>query len=88
MRALVLGVVTAATALACAPRPSEAAYNRPWCAQYYDRSAVFSCAFYSYGECMATISGIGGVCMQNPWLPPPPSYAARPPKPRRHAAQH
>ncbi len=77
-------------ALALAPRPSAAAYDYPWCAKYYDRSGIFSCAFATYGQCMATISGVGGLCMQNPsYTPPPPPYVEyRHPKRHHHAANH
>jgi uncharacterized protein DUF3551 len=59
-----------ATAAAFAPRPAAAAYNLPWCAQYYDRSAVRSCAFFTYEQCRTTMSGIGGFCFRNPFGPP------------------
>jgi hypothetical protein len=71
-----------------APRSATAAYNLPWCAQYYD-SNITSCAFTSYQQCMATISGIGGLCIQNF------RYASHPPyaepwraKPRRDSSYH
>ena len=60
---VVLGLMTAAL-----PRPAAAAYNLPWCAQYFDRSAIRSCAFATHEQCMATISGIGGYCIQNATL--------------------
>jgi len=56
------------TAAALAPRPATAAYNLPWCAQYQDASVIFSCAFYTREQCMATVSGVGGFCMLNPRL--------------------
>src|SRR6266852_493021 len=52
------------TAAAFAPRPAAAVYNLPWCATYYD-SNVVACAFTSFEQCMATISGVGGLCTQN-----------------------
>ena len=78
MRILALAVL-ASVAASLAPRPAAAAFNLPWCAQYYDRSGIRSCAFYTYQQCMATLSGIGGFCIQNPWVPPGRS-------PMRHAA--
>jgi hypothetical protein len=85
---VVLGLVTAAM-----PRPAAAAYNYPWCAQYYDRSGIFACSFATREQCMATISGIGGNCIQNAGtLPPYAPYAAyyepRPAKHRHHAKPH
>ena len=72
-----------ATAAAFAPRPAAAAYNLPWCAQYYDKSAVRSCAFYTFAQCQATVSGIGGFCFQNPFGSPSYGYEPRRAK-RRH----
>jgi hypothetical protein len=80
-------VLTAAAPFA--PRPATAAYNLPWCAQYND-SGAFSCAFTSFQQCLVTISGIGGVCMQNFRYAFPPPYAAPPPyaEPRRTKPRH
>jgi hypothetical protein len=39
----------------------------PWCA-YYVKGAT-NCGFYSYEQCMADISGIGGSCVRNPAFP-------------------
>jgi hypothetical protein len=65
------------TAAALAPRPA-AALNYPWCATYYDSSrGMTSCAFTSFGQCLATVSGIGGHCSTNPSYAPSPLYAAR-----------
>ena len=70
-----------------APRSATAAYNLPWCAQYYD-SNITSCAFTSYQQCMATISGIGGLCIQNFRYAPHPPYAEPRAKTRRDSSYH
>ncbi len=44
----------------------------PWCARYADRSGITECSFVTFQQCLATVSGIGGFCMQN-WYPPPPA---------------
>ena len=62
------------TAAALAPRPAAADYNLPWCATYYN-DLVTTCAFVSYAQCMATVSGVGGHCTQNIRYPPHPPYA-------------
>jgi hypothetical protein len=54
--------------------PASAQYA-PWCAQYQNRSQVRSCSFYSFAQCQATVTGIGGFCLQNPAS----SYGAAPP---------
>ena len=74
-------------AAALAPRPAAAAFNYPWCATYYDISlGMKSCAFTSFEQCMATVSGVGGICSQNPFNPPPPPHAERHRKRRSHVA--
>ena len=35
-----------------------------WCA--YDTKGTTNCGFYSYAQCMATLSGLGGSCVPNP----------------------
>lgn len=76
-------------AAALAPRPAAAAYYYPWCAVYQDRSGIHSCAFATFEQCLATVSGVGGFCEQNPNGPPPWAYGEyRRPKPRRHHDQH
>jgi Protein of unknown function (DUF3551) len=59
---------------AFAPRTTvAAAYNLPWCANYYD-SNVIACSFTSFAQCMASVSGVGGHCTQNVLYPSPPPY--------------
>ena len=61
----------AAVVLACAwtaipVTPAAAAIEYPWCAQYTGRGGGGrNCGFSSYGQCMATVSGIGGFCERN-----------------------
>lgn len=41
------------------------AVEYPWCAEYaYDNGGT-NCGFVSREQCMATVSGVGGYCMQN-----------------------
>jgi hypothetical protein len=50
-----------------------------WCAQYGTPGGGTNCGFYSFQQCQATVSGIGGFCMHNPFS----AYgSAR--EPRRH----
>jgi hypothetical protein len=52
-----------------------------WCAQYSDKGGATNCGFYSFEQCRATVSGIGGFCMRNPFS----AYAAQPrTRSRRH----
>jgi hypothetical protein len=40
-----------------------------WCAQYSSPGGATNCGFYSFEQCQATVSGIGGFCMRNPFSP-------------------
>jgi hypothetical protein len=61
MRKLAL---VAATVAALPLTSIDAHADGPWCA--YDNDGGTNCGFYSYAQCMADISGIGGYCGQNP----------------------
>ena len=64
--------------LSAAPAKAEVWY--PWCAQYgggRDGIGSVVCSFVSYGQCMATVRGMGGWCIENSYPPPPPPYRAR-----------
>ena len=71
MRFLLLALIGAITVLGT---PAQA-QNYPWCAQYSGRAlgGAMNCGFVSFAQCMATVSGIGGFCVQNiTYRPPPP----------------
>ena len=78
MRMTLFGLATLVAALAGDVRPSAARAWYPWCAQYADRSGNTECLFSTFHQCLATVSGIGGSCVQN-WYPPP----GAPPRERR-----
>jgi hypothetical protein len=42
--------------------PTDAADAAPWCANYGRRP---NCGFYSFEQCMATVSGNAGFCTRN-----------------------
>ena len=52
----------------------------PWCARYNGWTIV--CSFTSFAQCMATVSGVGGVCQQN--VMPPPFAERRVTRKRSH----
>ena len=54
----------------------------PWCARYNGWTIV--CSFMTFQQCMATISGVGGICQQN--VTPPPIVATR--VHRKHRRRH
>ena len=37
-----------------------------WCAHYGTRGGATNCGFYSFEQCRATVSGIGGFCQASP----------------------
>jgi hypothetical protein len=49
---------------------SAAAQNYPWCAQY-SGSRGKSCGFASFEQCLASVRGWGGFCIQNSTYQPP-----------------
>ncbi len=81
MRATIATALMAVAFLVTAARPGAAAYDLPWCAQFYMQGQVKSCAYVTYEQCLATIRGVGGVCVRNAAVPPYPPYA--PPLRRR-----
>jgi Protein of unknown function (DUF3551) len=59
---------------------SRAEVVYPWCAQYSTRGGARNCGFTTWEQCRATVSGIGGYCIENPFYRP-----AAGPVPRRKA---
>jgi hypothetical protein len=53
-----------------------------WCAHYGTGLEGMNCGFYSFEQCRATVSGVGGFCQAN--IFPAREHARRPPA--RHAA--
>ena len=54
-------------------------YNLPWCG-ISDETGNLNCAYYNLQQCLTTLSGIGGRCVQNP-SPPTPALAPTTPLP-------
>ena len=66
MRVLIICGAVALALIAEAGTQSQAR-EYPWCAFYGGiGSTTYNCGFDSYQQCLATISGIGGRCQQNP----------------------
>jgi hypothetical protein len=42
------------------------AQNYPWCAQYSGDIGGQNCGFSTLQQCRATVSGVGGFCIENP----------------------
>jgi hypothetical protein len=71
MKKMVFLLATAAVALVGDPRPSAAREWYPWCAQTADQRSIIDCSFTTFEQCLTTLSGIGGSCVQN--VRPPPA---------------
>jgi hypothetical protein len=63
MRSLAIFAVTVA-ALSFPAGSSAQAREYPWCARY--DPWTMNCGFTTFPQCLATISGVGGICTPNP----------------------
>jgi hypothetical protein len=67
MRSIIVAFVFVA-AFAGAPQAASAQSpnSYQWCGKNYTRGTPTSCYYASKELCMATVSGIGGICYPNP----------------------
>jgi hypothetical protein len=73
---LTLSFLTAAALIgAVAPGHAQSAYSYPWCARYPREIGGFACYYTSFAQCMATMRGIGGYCIQSPFYRGPAGAA-------------
>jgi hypothetical protein len=69
-------IVAGSLGLALLALPAAAeAREYPWCAQY--SWSNYNCGFVTFQQCLATISGVGGFCKQNPRYAGPPPRRSR-----------
>ncbi len=62
-----LALAAASLAFLASALPSDAqARDYPWCSRTSGSGYEPSCTFTSFRQCMATVSGQAGDCMQNP----------------------
>jgi len=57
--------MTAITFAALLLSSNLAGTDGSWCAQYGTGFSGKNCGFYSFDQCRASVSGIGGVCQRN-----------------------
>ena len=62
--ALVVAALAAKLDAAKKPPKVGARAEGSWCA--YDTKGTTNCGYYSYAQCMAALSGLGGSCVPNP----------------------
>jgi hypothetical protein len=78
-------VAAAMPCVLAASVPAQAGLFRPatgrWCAEM--TIGLNDCSYASYEQCMATLSGIGGICSVNLQAPPPEP----PPRRKRRKAR-
>lgn len=70
MRLLMPSLVAAALLAVPTSGFAQSAYDYPWCAVYtgnHGPGGAMSCYYASYGQCMQTMSGIGGHCVRSPY---------------------
>ena len=70
----IFGLIAAAAMLgvpSIMASPARAEIQYPWCAQYSDHNSNggTNCGFVTLQQCRDTISGLGGVCYENPMYP-------------------
>jgi hypothetical protein len=82
MRTILAVLVLGLAALASGTASAAPVY--PWCAHYAGRVGGTNCGFVSFEQCMAAISGNGGVCNNNPLYVGGAAVAVRHYKKRRH----
>ena len=84
MRAIVLIVLLALAGVLISGHQSRADVTYPWCAQYGgggQGGGGRNCGFWTYGQCMAALSGNGGYCEANPMYRGPQPGMIPPPGP-------
>ena len=86
MRRILTVLAFCAVGVSAGIEPATADYlTYPWCAQYRGDRGGRNCGFWTYQQCMATVSGAGGYCDPNSMyrgpqpgmIPPPPPSAQR-----------
>ena len=69
---------------------AQSAYSYPWCGiRYTQDGSSMSCYYTSWEQCMATMSGAGGLCVESPYYraraTEPVHRPLAKPRHRRHA---
>ncbi len=59
------GLALAGASLTLTAPAQAATANLPWCAEPRDMGFSQVCDFYTFEQCRAYVSGIGGTCAQN-----------------------
>jgi hypothetical protein len=86
MKAALLAAIAAATMIGLAETSRAArADDPPYCAVAGGRNAYENCGYYTLGQCLAAVSGVGGHCQPNPRYLAPRAYSDEMPHPARRS---
>jgi len=66
-RLLLLALLGLGAVVQTQPSTAQTPYDYPWCALRGDRSGAQSCYYTSWEQCKASLRGIGGTCIRNPY---------------------
>ena len=83
MRALTTCGVAAGIMLLAAPAMAQGT----WCAEAYGAGAYRNCGYYTFQQCLAGASGVGGHCYPNPWASSATATGPRKPVKQRKRAR-
>jgi hypothetical protein len=64
--------------------PGSPAAAAAFCAYASGVAGYENCHYYTFEQCLAAVSGAGGLCMRNPHDPALWAVPAPPPPPRKH----
>jgi hypothetical protein len=85
VRALTLAAAAAAIFTIGGAAPAKAGPEAPFCSENYSRVGMGRvCAYYTFEQCVAATSGVGGSCSANAWYQPREVYEPAPRRHRRH----
>lgn len=83
---LATGAVAALAFTLGSTAPAKA--DAPFCSENYSRAGQGRvCAYFTYEQCRAATSGVGGSCSANAWYQPRGYYEPAPRRHRRHRHQ-
>ena len=80
MRNTIIGAAIVAVTFVMVPTAAQAR-EYPWCADTGGgkEGEIVNCGFDTFAQCMATVSGTGGYCKNNPWHTNPPPIRSNKP---------
>jgi len=80
-----LALAAAAVAIFAIGDAAPARADAPFCSENYSRTGMGRvCAYYTFEQCVAATSGVGGSCSANAWYQPREYYEPAPRRHRRH----